>query len=93
MKKVIQLTESDLIRLVKKVISEQPMDDKESKMRQSIENAMEDFSDRVGSECEEIYQEESNYYCKGLMRIFAENMPKFLNNVEAQFNISKERKY
>jgi len=56
MKKVVRLTESDLMRLVKKVIKEQEFEDDEFDMDMGID------CDRIIDEMEYVYMDTMRYY-------------------------------
>jgi hypothetical protein len=71
MKKVIKLTESDLTRIVKRILNEQPTADRQAELSamKEIQSKIEELIDFAEGKCMEIYNNES--MCENFIKIIS----------------------
>jgi hypothetical protein len=71
MKKTIRLTERDLTRLVKKILSEQPeLYDMELDAMKEIKHEIEKLIDFAEGKCMEVYSDETR--CENFLKVMSE---------------------
>lgn len=69
MKKIIKLTESDLSRIVRKVLNEQPTKDMELNAMEEIRNKIEEFVEFAKAKCMEVYKDQDR--CNNFIKVLS----------------------
>jgi len=69
MKKIIKLTESDLSRIVRKVLNEQPTKDMELNAMEEIRNKIEEFVEFAKAKCMEVYKDQDS--CNNFIKVLS----------------------
>ena len=80
MKKTLRLSESDLVKIVKRVLSEQTGSTAELDAMKDIQSKIEEFMNFVEGKCMEIYND--NDRCESAMKIISS---KSLNDIHTDY--------